>query len=375
MNWNWKKYLELGAVATVVLLIIKYSQSFLDFFGLLFGILLPIIAGCVIAYVINIIMSFYERHYFRKSKSKFGEKSRRPVCMIGAVLTVLVVLVILAALVTPEIANSVNLILTQLPSTISELLKNETIASVLPEDIVESLRDINWNELFNMIVDMLSSGAAGNIANSVIGAVSSVFGTVSTVFIGVVFALYILGEKEKLGAQFKDIIIHYLPEKFTKNFLYFCNTANRCFHSFIVGQCTDAIILGCLCAVGMFILQMPYVLMVSAMVSFTALIPFAGAYIGSIAGMLIILTISPVKAIIFIIFITILNNLEGNLIYPRVVGNSIGLPAIWVIAAVTVGGGLGGIPGMIFGVPLTATFYSLISDNLNKKREKKGAAQ
>ncbi len=371
---KWKKYVELGITAVIVLLIIKYSQSFLDFIGLLFGILLPILAGCAIAYVINIIMSFYERHYFRKSKSSFGEKSRRPVCLTGAVVTVFAVIALILLLVTPEIANSVNLILTQLPATINELLKNEMIASSLPEELVESLRDINWNELFAMIVEVLSSGAAGNIANTVVGAVSSVFGTVSTVFIGVVFALYILGEKEKLGIQFNDLITHYLPEKLTKNLLYFCGTANRCFHSFIVGQCTDALILGCLCAVGMLILQMPYVLMVSVMVSFTALIPFAGAYIGSIAGMLIILTVSPVKAIIFIIFITVLNNLEGNLIYPRVVGNSIGLPAIWVIAAVTIGGGLGGIPGMILGVPLTATIYSLISDNLNKKKAQSNAA-
>ena len=193
---------------------------------------------------------------------------------------------------------------------------------------------------------------------------SSVFSTVVTLLVGVVFSIYLLIGKEKLGGQFQKLFAKYLPEKVIKKFYYVADILNQSFHSFIVGQCTEAVILGLLCMGGMFLLRLPYAAMIGCLVGFTALIPIAGAYIGAIVGAFMIFTVSPVKAIIFIAYLVILQQLEGNLIYPRVVGSSIGLPGVWVLAAVTIGGGVMGVSGMLLGVPIAATVYQLLKNDV-----------
>ena len=155
--------------------------------------------------------------------------------------------------------------------------------------------------------------------------------------------------------------------KWAKRLLYGLRIFNESFRGYIVGQCTEAVILGVLCVVGMLIFRFPYAGMIGSLVGFTALIPVAGAYIGAAVGAVMILTQSPLKALLFGVFLVILQQLEGNLIYPRVVGRSIGLPALWVLAAVTVGGSLMGIPGMLLGVPITAALYRLIREDMSRR--------
>ena len=164
---------------------------------------------------------------------------------------------------------------------------------------------------------------------------------------------------------FRSLSARYLPKKVTEKFYYVAGVVNQSFHSFIVGQCTEAVILGLLCMGGMLQLMLPYAAMIGCLVGFTALIPVAGAYIGAVVGAFMIFTVSPVKAVIFIAFLVALQQLEGNLVYPRVVGSSIGLPGVWVLAAVTVGGGVMGVGGMLLGVPLAAAAYQLLKNDMN----------
>jgi len=217
----------------------------------------------------------------------------------------------------------------------------------------------------NQIIGVLTSGI-GSAAEILITSVSSVFSGVVTALLSAIFAIYILAGKEKLADQFLRLGNRYLKPAWMGKVRYVVDTMNDCFHKYVVGQCIEAVILGGLCTVGMLILQLPYALMIGAVIAFTALIPVAGAYIGGAIGAFIILMESPVKALIFLIFLVVLQQLEGNIIYPRVVGSSLGLPAIWVLAAVTVGGGVMGIPGMLLGVPLAATVYRLIRNDVNK---------
>ena len=210
---------------------------------------------------------------------------------------------------------------------------------------------------------MLTQGVGGAV-NVIVSAVSSVISGVVTFFMALIFSIYLLLGKEKLGGQLNKLMEKYLKKPVERRVRYVVGIVNDCFHRYIVGQCTEAVILGVLCMLGMLLIRLPYATMIGALVGFTALIPVAGAYIGAFVGAFMIVTVSPVKALIFLVFIVVLQQLEGNLIYPRVVGSSLGLPAIWVLAAVTVGGGVLGIPGMLLGVPLTAAAYRLIRNDV-----------
>ena len=236
---------------------------------------------------------------------------------------------------------------------------------ILPENITETLTGIDWRSKISQIVQVLTSGI-GSVMDILISAVTSVFSWVVSALLSVIFSIYLLSGKEKLVCQFRKLTRHYLKDTWVKKLNYVLDIANDCFHKYIVGQCTEAVIIGILCTVGMLILRLPYATMIGALVGFTALIPVAGAYIGAIVGAFMILTISPMKAVIFLVFILVLQQLEGNIIYPKIVGSSMGLPGMWVLAAVTVGGGVMGIIGMLLGVPLAATLYRLIQNDVNK---------
>ena len=193
--------------------------------------------------------------------------------------------------------------------------------------------------------------------------------------LGLIFSIYLLLSKDRLCAQAKEIMEHYVKKSWNEKIQYVLTILNRNFHRFIVGQCTEAVILGVLCAVGMVIFRFPYAIMIGVLVGFTALIPVVGAYVGAAAGIFMMLTISPMKALMFVIFIVVLQQLEGNLIYPRVVGNSLGLPALWVLVAVTVGGGIGGVIGMLVAVPIVSSIYQLIQNDVRKRRAVKAAEE
>lgn len=367
---KWKNCFRIGISVFILFLCCTYWKTVSGFLAKLFGAATPLFIGLAIAYVLNILMSFYERHYFSsRSEKKIIQKSRRPVCMVAAFLTLCLIFLLVICLVIPELVSCVQLLAAEIPPAIDKLFSNGWIQEVFPENFIEKYENVDWASLMEKALQLLRSGI-GSATGAVVNVVSSAVSIIVTVFISIIFAIYMLSGRDDLQRQAKKLVKHYLPEKWERRIGHWLSVLNDCFHRYIVGQCTEAVILGVLCIVGMLICQFPYAAMIGTLIGFTALIPVAGAYIGAGVGAIMILTQSPIKAVLFLVFIVVLQQLEGNLIYPRVVGKSIGLPAIWVLAAVTIGGSLMGIMGMLIGVPLAAALYRLIREDVNRTEEK-----
>ena len=369
VNIKWKTCFKIGVSAFILFLCIYYWQTAVNYLLVIAGSLISLL----IAYIVNILMSFLESHYFADSNKKYVIKSRRPVCMIVSFLIVLLIVVLVIALVVPELIKSISMIINRLPVAFRNLSENELITKYLPM-ISEYISNINWNEIVNRAQRFFTDNFGG-MAGNLISTVSTVFSSVLNFVLGLIFSIYLLLSKDRLCAQAKEIMEHYVKKSWNEKIQYVLTILNRNFHRFIVGQCTEAVILGVLCAVGMVIFRFPYAIMIGVLVGFTALIPVVGAYVGAAAGIFMMLTISPMKALMFVIFIVVLQQLEGNLIYPRVVGNSLGLPALWVLVAVTVGGGIGGVIGMLVAVPIVSSIYQLVQNDVRKRRAVKAAEE
>ena len=372
MKKEWKNYSAAGVTIFCVFLAIHYWPLAVQTAKLLVGAASPLLIGCVMAYLLNILMSTYERWYFPGSRKEAVVKSRRIVCMLASFLTLAGIVFMIVQLVIPELVSCIQLLASELPQAIDRALKtvqgNELLAAVISEDWETALNSLNWKELLSNGLRVLSIGVGG-VMESVMSTLSALFSALVTGVIGAIFAIYLLTGKEKLAGQCSRLMRIYLPAECSRKIFVVLDILNTSFRSFIIGQCVEAVVLGVLCMLGMLLFRLPYAAMIGALVGFTALIPVAGAYIGAGVGAFMILTVSPVKAAGFLVYIVVLQQLEGNLIYPRVVGSSIGLPGLWVLAAVTVGGSLFGIGGMLIGVPLTAAVYQLIRRDV-KRREK-----
>lgn len=369
MKIEWKGCFRIGITVFVTFLAIYYWSRLAGVLGTLLGAAKALLIGCVIAYILNILMSFYEKHYFPKIQNRAIQKSRRVLCLLGAMLTLVAVAALVIGLVLPEIARCVQLLIAEIPLAIDsvvEWLENTGIlAAVMSEESVAAITTIDWQEKMTEILSVLAAGVGG-VAQVAVGAVSATFSVMAQFVIGLIFAIYILIGKEKLGSQMNRVMDYYLKTSWNEKIRYVAEVFDTAFHKFIVGQCIEAVVLGVLCILGMGILRLPYAMMIGTLIGFTALIPVAGAYIGAAVGAFMILTVSPIQALIFLGFVVILQQLEGNLIYPKVVGSSIGLPGIWVLAAVTIGGGVNGIIGMLLGVPTAAAVYQLVKNDMNQ---------
>lgn len=368
MKIEWKTCWRVGVSIFILYLAILYWPGLTGAFMTMIGAALPLLLGCVIAYALNILMSFYEKFYFTKTNNPRLIRSRRPVCMVGAAVTLLTIVVLVIGLVLPELFSCIQLIFSELPGFIKNVIKFAEESNVLSEDLTKELAAIDWQSKMGQLVKMFTSGI-GSVMDVLLKTFTSVFSGAVTTFMGIIFSIYLLMGKDRLKCQSMKVLHRYLPEKLNQKLLYVLRVLNDSFHRYIVGQCTEAVILGLLCTVGMLLLRFPYATMIGALVGFTALIPVAGAYIGAGVGAFMILMVSPLKAIGFLIFIAVLQQLEGNLIYPRVVGSSLGLPGMWVLAAVTVGGGLMGVAGMLLGVPVTAALYRIVKEDVSKEKE------
>lgn len=365
MKIEWKTCFRVGISIFLLYLCILYWKNAAGIVSALLGAATPLLLGCVIAYLVNILMSFYEKLYFRACSTGIRAKTRRPVCMTAAFFTLIALIALILRLVVPQLSSCVQLIFAALPDTIGSLIAGIEKLNILPENMTDTLASVDWQSKIGQFIKVLTSGI-GNVMDVVINTISTVFSGIVTGLIGIIFALYLLSGKETLCRQFDRLMRRYVKKSWYDRICYLLSVLNDCFRRYIVGQCTEAVILGLLCMAGMLLLGLPYAAMIGALVGFTALIPVAGAYIGAGVGAFMILTVSPLKAVIFLVFIVVLQQLEGNLIYPRVVGSSMGLPAIWVLAAVTVGGGMMGIFGMMLSVPLAAAVYRLLKEDINK---------
>lgn len=369
MKIEWKNCIRLGVTVFVTFLAIHYWSGVAGLLVTVLGAAKSLLIGCAMAYVLNILMSFYEKHYFPKIQNQAIQKSRRILCLFGAILTLAAVIALVIGLVLPEVVRCVRLLAAEIPVVIDEVIEwlenTGTLAAVMSEDSVAAITSIDWQEKMTELLSVLAAGVGG-MAQAAVGAVSATFSVLAKFVIGLIFAIYILIGKEKLGSQINRVMDHYLKPAWNEKIHYVLGTFDHSFHKFIVGQCIEAVVLGVLCILGMSLLRLPYAMMIGTLIGFTALIPVAGAYIGAGVGAFMILTVSPIQALIFLVFVVILQQLEGNLIYPKVVGSSIGLPGIWVLAAVTIGGGIKGILGMLLGVPTAAAVYQLVKNDMNQ---------
>lgn len=338
------------------------------------GAVTPVIAGFFMAYVLNILMCFYERHYFNKKvNNQIASKTRRPVCLFLAILTLALIVAGVVIIVVPELVACVRLLVNEIPPAVEKLFNSGFLAEILPEKSLSSLKHIDWQKHIGNVAKVLTSGI-GNVTMVVASAVTSVFSVVVTVVLGFVFSVYFLLSKEKLQINIGRFTHAYFPKKVREKLNHIAKLTDESFHNYIVGQCAEAVILGVMCFVGMLIFRFPYAGMISVLIGITALVPIAGAYIGAAVGAVMIFTVSPIKALLFLVFIVVLQQIEGNVVYPKVVGKSVGLPAVYVLVAITVGGGIGGIGGMLIGVPLTAVIYRLVREDVVKKESlEKGA--
>ncbi len=368
MQLTWKNCLKIGVTAFLLFLAVHYWETVMGTVGLVVSAATPILIGLVVAYIINILMVFYEKRFFEGTKNKILSKIRIPACMFLAILSFVCIIALIVGLVVPELTSCIQLLISDIPPAMEALLKSELFIQLAPEDLYQQLDGIDWKTLMNDVVKLVSSGL-GNTVGAVVSAVSTAISGIVTGLLSFIFAIYFLLGRETLCAQCRHVMKSYLPEKVVRKVNYVFSVVNESFHRYIVGQFTEAIILGVLCALGMLVFRFPYAGMIGALIGFTALIPVAGAYIGGIVGFVMILTVSPVKALLFVVFLVVLQQLEGNLIYPKVVGGSLGLPAIWVLAAVTIGGALMGIMGMLVGVPIAAAVYRLIRDDMRRKEQ------
>ena len=338
-------------------------------------VIFPFALGGAIAFVLNVPMRFLEEKLFQNTKTKkknWAKKVARPLSFILTVLLVVGIIGIVVFVVVPELGNTIL----NIGKTLQEFIPQvQTWAVKLFDDNPELVAQIEamefeWDKILGSLVDFLKNGA-GSVLDTTFAAAKSIVSGVSTFFIAFVFACYILLQKEKLSVQVRKLMYAFLPHDWTEIFIALGSVTYKTFSSFLTGQCLEAIILGGMFFVVMTIFKLPYALLIAVLIAFTALIPIFGAFIGCAVGALLIFMVSPMQALIFVIMFLVLQQIEGNFIYPHVVGNSVGLPSIWVLVAVSMGASLMGVVGMLIFIPIVSVVYTLLRGIVNRRLKEK----
>ena len=371
--------------AAVVVLCVMYSGQIVRWIFLGIDILEPFAVGGMIAFVLNLPMKFVEERLLGRWKGKAADKLRRPLSLLATIVFVAVLIVIVVMAVLPQLGRTINDLGQKIPEFFQQVVAwlgdlerqypqlGQYLGPFL--DSGESLEQ-SWasmDQLTARLMDFLKEGGV-SVITTTIGVASGIIGTFVKGIISFIFALYILAAKEKLADQGKRILHAFAPEKVEKGTLSLCSLLYRNFSHFITGQCVEAVIIGTIFVITMSLFRMPYAVMIGVLIAFTALIPVVGAFIGCILGAFLILVDAPEMAFWFVVLFLIIQQIEGNLIYPRVVGESVGLPAIWVLAAVSVGGSLFGFAGMLVFIPLVSTGYMLLRDEVNARNRRREAS-
>lgn len=363
---------------TVLLLVgVQRFDVVLATLGGVWGIFFPFVLGGAIAFLLNVPMHFLENRLFGEEKDKkWKKKLARPLSLVLSIILVVAVISIVIFVVVPELSATLMSLGKQLEKALPEAqiwLEEIFRDNAQVTEWLDNL-EINWDSMIQKALSLLQMGA-GNVLSSTVSVAKGIVSAVSTFFIAFVFACYILLQKEKLAEQAKRLMTAVFSRRQAAWIFHICSLSHRTFSSFISGQCLEAVILGTMFFIAMSILRFPYALLVGVLVAFTALIPIFGAFIGCAVGAFLILVVSPVQALAFVALFLLLQQIEGNLIYPHVVGNSVGLPSIWVLVAVTVGGSLMGIIGMLVFIPAVSVLYTLLREWMHYRLKEKETAQ
>ena len=377
-NLSIKKIRELIVFTALLVVALWKFDVVLDVLKTIGQIIFPFILGGAIVFVINVPMSFLEKKIFEnvKKENKAARKLARPVSLLLTIVLVVGVIALVMIGVIPQLTKTMGSLMINITDFIPQIKiwirdffhDNREIMNLVDQVQFNPDQAIRWG------ISLLGNGA-GNMMNTTVSAVGSVVSGLATFFIAFSFACYVLFQKEKLHVQVRKVLFAFLPKQKADAFLKVCSLTYRTFANFLTGQCLEAVILGCMFVVTLSILRMPYALLIGVLIAFTALIPIFGAFIGCAVGSFLIFMVSPKQAIIFIIVFLVLQQIEGNLIYPHVVGESVGLPSIWVLAAVTIGGNLMGIVGMLVFIPLLSVVYTIFREFVYLRLKKKHIKQ
>lgn len=339
------------------------------------NVILPFVLGGAIAFVLNVPMNFIERKLFgkaKKNKKKWAKRLARPLSFILSLCFVIGIIGVVVFVVVPELGKTIM----NLGKTLQEVIpKIQQWAIELFQDNPDLVAYISglqfeWDAILGNVVNFLKNGA-GSVLGGTMEAAKNIISGVSTFFIAFVFSCYILMQKEKLCVQVRKLMYAFLPEDWTDIFIALGSVTYKTFSSFLTGQCVEAVILGMMFFIVMSIFNFPYAMLISVLIAFTALIPVFGAFIGCAVGALLIVLVDPMKGLIFVVMFLVLQQIEGNFIYPHVVGNSVGLPSMWVLAAVSVGGSLFGVVGMLVFIPIVSVIYTLLRGIVNRRLKEK----
>ena len=377
-NLSIKKIRELIVFTALLVVALWKFDVVLDVLKTIGQIIFPFILGGAIVFVINVPMSFLEKKIFEnvKKENKAVRKLARPVSLLLTIVLVVGVIALVMIGVIPQLTKTMGSLMINITDFIPQIKiwirdffhDNREIMKLVDQVQFKPDQAIRWG------ISLLGNGA-GNMMNTTMSAVGSVVSGLATFFIAFSFACYVLFQKEKLHVQIRKVLFAFLPKQKADAFLKVCSLTYRTFANFLTGQCLEAVILGCMFVVTLSILRMPYALLIGVLIAFTALIPIFGAFIGCAVGSFLIFMVSPKQAIIFIILFLVLQQIEGNLIYPHVVGESVGLPSIWVLAAVTIGGNLMGIVGMLVFIPLLSVVYTIFRKVVYQRLKKRHIKQ
>ena len=364
-----KQIILLMAAAAVMVLIIINGSTVLKGIVICMGIIAPFLAGGAIAFILNIPMSALEKRLLYRMDGTRAARLKRPVGILATLLAVAEVLAAVISILVPNLSVTFSEIAKQFPVFLDEASRwigGLNLPGIqLKGNILETL-SANIEGFNEKLAGFIQNGA-GTLLGSTVHIVSSVVSTVVSGIIAFVFAIYVLAQKERLQRQSKRVLEAYVPEKYRNMILKVCGLLKTNFTNFITGQCLDALILGALFVIVLSVLRMPYALMIGVIIAFTALIPIVGAFLGCAVGVILILMVNPVKVLYFLIVFIILQQMEGKLIYPKIVGGSVGLPAIWVLVAIATGGSLFGVVGMLVFIPLVSTAYTLLKEDVNRR--------
>lgn len=375
-----KRILYVGAAlllfAAFLFLVVIHFSAVWDWIKMLVSALYPVFCGLILAFVLNVFVHFFEDIAFKpfeKCRGRIWKRAKRPVAVLLAYLVVLLVLLFIACFVIPGLIESMSLlgetVQKTLPQTVNSAVK-WVMDFATRNDLTfiqDFIKGFDWTTLLSNVTKV-----TGDFVGSVVGVTVNVASAVFTLVMGFIFSIYMLFGKEKLLRSIRSTLLAFLPEKAARKLSEIGSLTNRVFFSFVRGQLTECVILGSLCYIGMSLLGLDYALLISSIVALSALIPILGAYIGCASGVVILLLVHPIDALIFLVFLLCLQQVEGNLIYPRVVGSSIGLPPIWTLFAVLFWGSVLGIPGILIGTPATAVLYRLLRSSVRTRLREKG---
>lgn len=358
----------MGVAAFLLYLATYYWSTISRVLVAMLAALAPVLMGCVFAYVANIPMSFFEQHMGWMDRDERLARLRRPLSLLAAFTIGVLLASFLLRFIVPELMQSMRMMSQRVPQAVSAIreLSRDLDLELMVDEHLDQLSD--WDKIQVQVSEYLVSGAGG-LMGSMVSGVSSLLSSTLEVFLSAILALYILMGKERLGRQLGTLVETYLGLDARERLAYVGRVFDHSFRHFIVGRAVVSLLLGAMCLLGMLLLRFPYAMTISTVVGVTYIVPVVGGYVGAIIGGLLIFSISPMQALGFIIFLLVLEQFEANVVFPHVVGSSVGLPGIWVLAAVAVGAGLGGIPFVLLSVPVAASIYQLVSNDIHAREQ------